>query len=249
MVDEIDRSSLRSALAALAVAPGDERARSAVFGELLTDRLLVPLGLPDPGAEQPASVTPGELHMMAMPRDDAEPTALCFSGAAPARRLGIHGPAAMVRLPDFWGFLLERGLRSATIDAGGPVAVTLAEGELAALAEGRVPVAADTGAGAARLALGRPRAPVPPAVADAVAAIAAAPEVLAAYVLEGDGWPDARHLVAALELPPEADADAVLAAAWAALEPHAVGDGWRLSATPLEPWEAELIRSGAGGIG
>ena len=53
MVDEIDRSSLRSALAALAVAPGDERARSAVFGELRSDWLLVPLGLPDPAPSSP----------------------------------------------------------------------------------------------------------------------------------------------------------------------------------------------------
>jgi hypothetical protein len=236
-VEAVDRIDLREALAILAAEPGDEAARAAVFDGLLRGRLLAPLAEPDPDVEQPVGVVPGELHLVAVPRDDAQPTVLCFTGSEPLARLGASGPKAVVRLPEFWQFVVERGVTSCTIDFGGPVAAVLDEGELAALAEGRVP---DASAGeTARLVLVAPVAPVPDAVADAVADVARRAGVRSAYVLEGQAFTDARHLVAGLDLEsPEALPDV-----WAGLEPVATGDGWRLSAAALAPWELSLIRA------
>ena len=246
-MSEVDRRSLRESLAALAAAPDDAGARAAVFRELLTGRLLAPLAEADPEAEQPAGVAPGELHMVAMPRDDGVPTALLFTSNSTVRRLGFTGQAAITRLPELWAFLFETGMRSATVDAGGPVAVTLADGDLAALAEGRAPTSDD--ATAPRAALALPRAPVPSAVAAAVATLAADRDVHAAYLLEGAAWPDARNLFAAIEPAPGAVPEEVLARAWTALAEQAAGDGWRLSATVLDPWEADLIRAASAAEG
>ena len=234
---EVDRVELREALAALAAEPGDEAAREAVFAGLLDGRLLAPLAEPDPDVEQPEGVVAGELHLVAMPRDDAVPTVLCFTGEEPLARLGASGPKAVVRLPEFWGFVVERGVPSCTIDFGGPVAAVLEAHELAALAEGRVPDA--PAADAPSLVLVAPVAPVPDALADAVAAIAGRPGVRAAYVLEGQAFADARHLVAGLDL----ESPDALSEVWAALEHVATGDGWRLSAAALAPWELDLIRA------
>lgn len=228
---------LREGLAALAAEPGDEAARTAVFDGLLHGRLLAPVAEPDPEAEQPVGVVAGELHLVALPRDDALPTVLCFTGEEPLARLGATGPKAVVRLPEFWRFVVGCHVQSCTIDFGGPVAAVLEAEELAALADGRVPEA--TAANPARLVLVAPVAPVPDAVLDAVAEVAGHPEVCAAYVLEGQALADgARHLVAGLDLEsPEA-----LPELWDAAAPAATGDGWRLSAAALAPWELDLIR-------
>jgi SseB protein N-terminal domain len=216
------RDDLREALGAARFGPP-----TGVFEALLHGRLLVAVGRPDPDAEQPPSVVAGELHVLAMPRDDAEPTALCFTDRAAAEALGLTGPFAIVRLPGLWSFLVGAGMRSATLNAAGPVAATLDAHELAALAEGRVPDERDLPP--ERMTLRAP-SQVPPRVEAALAEAARAQEpVTAAYLLQaGD------ELVAGLKLEPGTpDADAARA-----LESVATDE---LAATVLADWEVRLI--------
>ena len=224
-------------MAELAAEPADPARRTAVLEHLLTGRLLAALGKPAAGVEPVEGVEPDQLHLLAIPRDDAQPTVLCFTDDEAFGRLLPPGPRAVVPLPALWAWLAELGLPSATVNAGGPVAVTLHAAELAALAEGRLPEPGEGGP-EARDVLFAPPAPVPPGLDAAVTAAAEPhPEVLAAYVLEAatDGQ---RRLVAALRLTPGLpDERATGVVAGIAAELAAAG----ASAVATTPWEAELI--------
>ena len=197
---------LRAALEALAAEPAEPARRTAVLELLLSGSLL------------------------AIAVEDGEPTILCFTDEEAFGRMPAPAPPAAVRLPELWASLAALGLTSATINPGGPVTVTLHEGELAALAEGRVAQDGD-----ARV-LFVPVEPVPEAGAAAAAAVQPHPEILAAYLLEAAPGDGERRLVAALRLAPgltEEHAARVVAAVAAGLTGASV--------VAASAWEAELI--------
>jgi hypothetical protein len=170
-----------------------------VSARLLDGHVLVALAEPPPGARA---------QIVAEPDADGRWALLAFSDPRTLAAWAEPPLTASVRGRDLVDLAVAKGVDTIVVDPAGPVRVTLAGDELAALAGVPAPAEADT---ALRLA-----PPVPPLEEHVVVALRAALEprtdVRAAYVGEGPRNGVRRTLVVVLEPDDAARAEAVAAA-------------------------------------
>jgi SseB protein N-terminal domain len=115
-------SALLASLLALESGTGTQ---ADVYARLLEDRVLIPLAEPT--------------QFMTVPTDDGRLALPVFSDARTMAVWGEPPGSAWVDSAELLRFVAFKGVSVVVIDPAGPVRATLADGELAALAAGRVP--------------------------------------------------------------------------------------------------------------
>ena len=222
-------------LAALIALESGTGSVEAVYSRLLRGTLLVPLADPPAGAAA---------QLVVVPAPDGRPALAVFSDERTLAAWGEPPAHASVAAPQLLRFAAAMGVSGVVIDPAGPVRATLQDGELAALAAGRLPGAAGLEAAPAPLpetdvVVGPPSLPVEEHVLVVLrAALAKLAPVRTAWLLEGARSGLRRSLVVAVEPDPDAH-DALLAGlpAVAAMVAPAVGAVAALRFTIAEPGE------------
>jgi hypothetical protein len=172
-------SGLLAALLALETGTGTA---AGVHAALLDGELLVPLAEPPAGAAT---------QFVAVPTGDGRPAVAAFSDERTLAAWGDPPAHASVRAAELLRLLAAKGVSAVVIDAAGPVRATVQDGELAALAAGRLPDEADLAAVPAPLPehdieVGPPELPVDEHVLVALrTALGAVAAVRTAWLLEG----------------------------------------------------------------
>lgn len=138
-------AELAAALGALAEAPSAQ-ARESVWRCLLEGELLCALAGPvqarEPAMDETAPVEPA-VDFLSAPDSKGTPSLLAFTDVDAFRRFGLSDTFAIASAVELIAFAAAKGIASLTLDAAGPVGVTLEEWELAALAERRLPTSED----------------------------------------------------------------------------------------------------------
>jgi SseB protein N-terminal domain len=196
-------------LAALLAHEAGTASAEDVYATLLEGELIVALSEPPEGAAA---------QFVAAPGPDGRVGLLTFSDPRTLAAWAEPPAQASVRAAELLLFVAAKGVEVVQLDPAGPVRVLLADGELAALAAGRVPTGEDLTAAPAApeapLQVAPPALPVEEHVLVALRAeLAAVEPVRAAWVLEGPRRGLRRTFVVVLE-PDDADgAPAAIAAA------------------------------------
>jgi hypothetical protein len=223
-------STLLAALLAVECGTGSA---ADVHAELLRGELLVPLAEPPAGAEA---------EFIAVETPDGRAALAAFSDE---RTLAVWGspPAhASVRAAELLRFAALKGVSAIVLDPAGPVRAVVQDGELAALAAGRVPDDRDLAAEPAPLPetgieVGPPELPVEEHILTALRhALAEVPEVRTAWLLEGKRSGLRRSLLVVIEADDPDSVTTGLPAVAAALAP-ALGAVATLRFTIARPGE------------
>jgi hypothetical protein len=192
-------------LAALIALEGGTGTAADVYAELLAGEVLVPLAEPPAGAAT---------EFIAVETADGRAAVAAFSDSRTLAAWGDPPASASVRTAELLRFVAAKGVSAVVLDPAGPVRATLQDGELAALAAGRVPDERDLAAVPAPLPetdieVGPPELPVEEHVLAALRdALAAVEAVRTAWLLEGARSGLRRSLLVVVE--PD-DPDAVMA--------------------------------------
>jgi len=222
---------LAMALDALAKASSGD-AQKRVYRHLLDGPLLVAIAAPP---TEPASSDGGpRVNLLTVPTAGGAQAVLAFSHAGAFRSWGLSDAFAVAPGNEIIALLVAKGLSALSLNAAGPVAVTLEAWELAALAYGRLPTAdderrwaADTAEAAevadvtAQRVVSAPLAPVDEGFLHPLReALADHNDVIMAYLFESDRIGLHRQLVVALDLPRDRF-EPVAHALWTRLAPLA----------------------------
>jgi type III secretion system (T3SS) SseB-like protein len=169
-------------LAALIACESGTAGAADVHAALLSGEVLVPLAEPPAGAAT---------EFVAVETADGRAAVAAFSDERTLALWGDPPAHASVRAVELLRFVAAKGVSAVVLDPAGPVRATLQDGELAALAAGRVPSERDLTAVPAPLPetnieVGPPELPVEEHVLTALrTALADVPAIRTAWLLEG----------------------------------------------------------------
>lgn len=219
---------LAMALDALAKASSGD-AQKRVYRHLLDGPLLVAIAAPP--TESDSSAGGPRVNLLTVPTAGGALAVLAFSHPGAFRSWGLSDAFAVAPGNEIIALVVAKGLSALSLNAAGPVAVTLEAWELAALAYGRLPTAdderrwaADTAEAAevaAQPVVSAPLTPIDEGFLQPLReALADHSDVIMAYLFESDRIGLHRQLVVALDLPRDRF-EPVAHALWTRLAPLA----------------------------